>query len=131
MQDVKRYQRGDSRFVQAQRVWLILTGRSVWIRETLTYGDLAEIMGYSRQAGVTLSTPLGIVGKFCLAQDIPSLVSLVVRGDTGEPGPGVIFSPKRTLNAEQRLVLGFDWYSVRVPSTKMLREAWSKLDNDD
>ena len=55
-----RYQTGDRVYVQAQRIWLILSSHAVLRREIrcngfrkglVGYGDLAELMGKDRRGG--------------------------------------------------------------------------------
>ena len=129
---IRRYAAGDRLPVQAQRIWLILTGfvsgrpgpRKTDAR-TMTYGELAERMGHSdRRAGHTLGRQLGIVGHYCLMNGLPALNAIVVNQDTGEPGGDVVLTPPGDFRREVRAIYNTDWYAVGVPSTGTLRKVW-------
>jgi hypothetical protein len=131
---VKHFGRGDRVYVQAQQVWLILVGfvmnseRNPKRPATLTYGDLAERMGYpDRRAGHTLSRQLGIVGKLCTLNDLPALNAIVVNQDTLLPGADVLLRPGKSVKEEQSAIMKTDWNSVRVPTTGTFRRAWEIL----
>lgn len=131
---LRRYAAGDRLHVQAQRIWLILTGfvkgatRSAGDEVTMRYGELAMHMGYADgRAGHMLGRQLGIVGNCCLQNGLPALNSIVVNATTGVPGHDVVLGPGRTVRQEQRAVLTFDWYSVGVPTTGMLRTVWEGM----
>jgi hypothetical protein len=130
---IRAYARGDRVYVQAQRIWLILSGfvssplRKAGDRETITYGELAERMGYVPRAGHTLGRQLGIVGKCCLENGLPALNSIVVTALEGAPGDEVVLKPGRKIKQEQRAVHQQDWYQVGVPSTGMLRRVWEGM----
>jgi len=130
---IRAYARGDRLYVQAQRIWLILTGfvssplREKGDRKTITYGELAERMGYDPRAGHTLGRQLGIVGKCCLENDLPALNAIVVTALEGAPGDEVVLKPGRKIKQEQRAVHEQDWYEVGVPSTGMLRRVWEGM----
>lgn len=91
----------------------------------MTYGELALRMGYAdTRAGHMLGRQLGIVGHYCLMNDLPALNALVVNKDTGEPGGDVVLTPKRDFRAELKAIYNTDWYTVGVPSTGTLRKVW-------
>jgi hypothetical protein len=131
---LKRFQRGDRLYVQAQQIWLILVAfvmsRSKDARKrTTTYGEVARAMGYpDAQAGHMLGRQLGIVGKLCALNDLPTLNSIVVTKSTNAPGHEVFLRKGRTVAQEQSDVLEFDWYSVRVPTTGTFRKVWELND---
>jgi hypothetical protein len=133
MSKLRRYAVGDRIYVQAQRIWLVLTGfvsspiRKPSDPETITYGELAVAMGMDPRAGVTLGRQLGIVGRFCLDNDLPALNAIVVNAETGFPGDYVVLSPGKTARKEQKAVLVQDWYEVGVPTTSQLRKVWEGL----
>ena len=91
---IRRFGRGDRLHVQAQRIWMILAGHVSGNGErrrrgelTLTYGELALRMGYDdTRAGHMLSRQLGIVGEYCLLNDLPALNAIVVNSKTGVAG---------------------------------------------
>ena len=129
---IRRYAIGDRLPVQAQRIWLILTGyvcgRPAPIRasdRTMTYGELAERMGHAdRRAGHMLGRQLGIVGHYCLMNGLPALNAIVVNQDTREPGGDVVLTPKRDFRGEVKAIYQTDWYTVGVPSAGTLRKVW-------
>ena len=94
---IRRFGRGDRLHVQAQRIWMILAGHVSGSGErrrrgelTLTYGELALRMGYDdTRAGHMLSRQLGIVGEYCLLNDLPALNAIVVNSKTGVAGEDV------------------------------------------
>lgn len=133
----KLYQRGDRLYVQAQQIWLILSafvqfappqsGQSLR-RKTLTYGDLAREMGFEDgRAGHTLGRQLGIVGQYCIFNDLPPLNVIVVTAATGEPGDEVLLRKGRTVRDEQKAVMAQRWFDVRVPTTGTLRQVWEAM----
>lgn len=130
---IRRYARGDRIHVQAQRIWLILTGY-VSGRELsssnprlMTYGELAVRMGYTSRAGLTLGRQLGIVGNYCIMNGLPPLNSIVVNVITEEPGKRVVLSPGKSFNKDMRAVYQQDWYKVGVPTTGTLRKVWEAM----
>lgn len=85
------------------------------------YGDVAEAIGDSRNAGRTLSEPLGILAKFCAHNEVPLINTLVVNAETGIPGHGVITDGTKSLGDQQREALEFDWLNYRSPTTRTLK----------
>lgn len=132
---IRRYGQGDRLPVQAQRIWLILSGHvsgrtnpPSQNARTLTYGELALRMGYAdTRAGHMLSRQLGIVGHYCLMNDLPALNAMVVNATTNEPGGDVVLTPGRSFREELRAIYQQDWYSVGVPSTGTLRKVWEAM----
>ncbi len=121
---IKRTKTGDRHYEQAHQIWVILVafvmgrrfGFSLTGPRKLTYGDLAIQMGYyDRRAGHTLGRQLGLIGKHCVNNDIPTLNVVVVNQITGEPGNEVIVRPGMTVADEQDAIFEFDWFSLRVP----------------
>lgn len=132
---IRRYGPGDRLPVQAQRIWLILSGY-VSGRDTpppqrartLTYGELALRMGYAdTRAGHMLSRQLGIVGHYCLMNELPALNAIVVNAVTGEPGGDVVLTPDRSFREELRAIYRQDWYEVGVPTVGTLRKVWEAM----
>ncbi len=131
---MKLYGKGDRRDIQAQQIWVIVSSYvrhevggclkadgSTLDNGIITYGRLAELMGMSRQAGRTLGIPLGIVGQFCLENDLPALNAVVVNQETGLPGDHVVLGPGRSVEEEQALILKTNWFSIRPPSARDFR----------
>ena len=132
---IRRYGPGDRLPVQAQRIWLILSGHvsgpanpPTQAARTVTYGELALRMGYAdTRAGHMLSRQLGIVGHYCLMNDLPALNVMVVNATTNEPGGDVVLTPGRSFREELRAIYRQDWYAVGVPSTGTLRKVWEAM----
>jgi hypothetical protein len=131
---IRRYGAGDRLHIQAQQIWLILAAfvsgptRKPTDEKTMTYGELAELMGYSdRRAGHTLSRQLGIIGQYCLLNELPALNAIVVTQNTGVPGDEVVLSDGRTVKQEQKAVMAQDWLQLGVPTTGTLRKVWASM----
>jgi hypothetical protein len=131
---VKSFQRGDRLYVQAQQIWLILVAFAMYAprkpggRATITYGELALRMGHEDpRAGHTLGRQLGIVGEFCIGNNLPALNVIVVGQATGQPGEHVVLREGFTVAQEQRDVLKHNWFSVRVPTTGTFRQVWESM----
>jgi len=136
---MKTYKRGDRIPVRAQQIWLILTAHAVlkpnrdyeegggwsgWGLGLITYGDLAEQMGMDRQAANTLSKHLGVVGLFCQQESLPPLNVIVVNGDSGQPGFGVVET--KGFEKDQERVWSTDWFSFRPPTIRALRAVYDE-----
>lgn len=132
---LKEYARGQRIYVQAQQIWTVL---GAWVRLTprpgpdepalIEYGQLATLMGYEDpRAGHTLGRGLGIVGHFCLENDLPALNVIVVDRRTQQPGFGVVCSDGRSIFEEQMAVMNTDWFMFRPPTTGTLREVWERM----
>lgn len=121
-------QSGERQYARAQRIWQVLIGyvmfgqdRSGKGKGIITYGDLAEILGYDRRAAVTLREPLGYIHRFCEQNSLPQLNAVVVREDTGIAGWEDMFPDKKRHLEEQKKVRKYDWFSVRVPQAGTLK----------
>ena len=134
--DIRRYGRGDQLHVTAQRVWTILVSLAQAARlpdvtvkrrprsaPTITYGELADLVGRGFQAGRTLSRELFIVGEYCKRNGLPCLNAMVVYKD-GDCGGGVVLSAADT-RAERRAIAGVDWFEYGVPTTGTLRKLYA------
>ena len=109
-----------SRAERAMQVWLILVG-AAHNRQTLTYGILAEILGF-KGAGV-LGHTLGHIMHYCREENLPALTVLVVNQETGLPGAGLT---ETDLNAEREAVFDFKWYGIIPPTPADLAGAYSR-----
>lgn len=132
--EIRRFSQGDRIYVQAQQIWIILVSFvSTPLRrpnhpKTITYGEVAELMGYpDRRAGHMLSRQLGIVGNYCLMNDLPALNSIVVNQLTGDPGGDVVLGQGNSVAQEQNAVLRLNWLSVGVPTPGTLRKVWEQM----
>jgi hypothetical protein len=131
---IRRYGAGDRLHVQAQQIWLILAAfvsgptRRSMDAKTMTYGELAERMGYpDRRAGHMLSRQLGIVGQYCVSNGLPALNAVVVNQTTGVPGDEVVLSEDRTVKQEQNAVMAQNWLQLGVPTTGTFRKVWAAM----
>lgn len=143
---LKHFAQRDRLYVQAQQIWLILVGfvmygcdRGAGRPPTITYGDVAIKMGYEDgRAGRTLSRQLGIINSYCVQNEVPVLNSIVVMQSTGLPATELslgyeddgLVEPETALQRlmkEQRAVMDYDWFSVRVPTTGTFRKVWESL----
>lgn len=52
---------------------------------------------------------------------------IVVNQTTGLPGDHVVLRDGFTVPQEQREVLKYDWFSVRVPTTGTFRQVWESM----
>lgn len=119
---------GDRNYVRAQRIWQVLVGYVKFKQNIsgidegiITYGDLAALLGYSRQAGRTLAEPLGYIHRFCKHNDLPQLNAIVVRRDTEIAGWEEMFPDEKKHKEEQEKVKEYDWFSVRPPTAGALK----------
>ena len=94
---------------------------------TITYGEVAERMGYDRRAGQTLARQLGIIGHYCLLNDLPALNAIVVNELSGEPGDDVVVTEGRSPKEERKAVTATDWLKYGVPTTGALRKVWAAI----
>ena len=125
---IKHFCAGDRLYVQAQQIWIVLISFVMSEnreKETITYGDLALKMGKKdKLAGHTLGRQLGIVGQLCVLNGLPALNVVVVNQKTDKPGGGVVLSNGKTVEEEQKAVMGKNWFELRVPTTGMFRQVW-------
>lgn len=132
----KHYQKGDPLYVQAQQIWCILTGFAMQrkypfddrgsqsgICELIAYGELAEIMGRPG-GGNMLGRQLGIVGRYCVMNNLPPLNIIVVNKNSELPGDGAVLRSGRTIEDEMSAVASFDWFTVRPPTIGALRKVY-------
>lgn len=132
----KHFGKGDPLYVQAQQIWSILTG-FVMVRkypvlddrvrhqfcDLIAYAELAEIIGRPGSQN-TLSRQLGIVGHYCVMNDLPPLNIIVVNKNSELPGDGAVLRKGRTVHDEMRAVGEFNWFSVRPPTVGALRKVY-------
>ena len=129
------YAPGDRIYAQAQQIWMILVGIVIahqvggakGLPATITYGDVAELMGKGRQAGRTLTRQLWMIGEYCRDNGIPTLNSIVVNRETGLPGHDVVLSSGNTAADEIRNVSRYEWAKVRIPSIATFRDVWDQI----
>lgn len=123
---------GARRYEQAHFIWIALSG---WIThqkgETITYGELAELLGYDAQAGRTLAEALGMVSLYCLYNDLPPLSCIVVAKNSNTPGWEGMIPNGSSLTKEQKKVWKTKWHLFRTPSPGTFRRVKEELKWDD
>lgn len=120
---------GARRYEQAHAIWNVLSGLVLHKdKATITYGELAELLGYPSKAGITLSEALGIVSTYCLYNDLPPISVLVVEKNSGIPGWLGMIPEGSTYKKEQKKVHKTKWYLFRTPTVGTLRRVREELD---
>ena len=126
----RRLKRGIRVWDQAEQIWLILIAVAMLEKQTgkktITYGDLAERLGYDRKAGITLARALDLIGRMCLKSGCPPL-NVIVVAQHGAPGAEVILRSGSTVEADQRDVLKEDWITWRAPSAGSFRMLYQEI----
>jgi hypothetical protein len=115
----RRLLRGARVWDQAEQVWVVLTAvamaKQTGKKKTVTYGELAEWMGYNPAEGYTLVPALTLVGQMCLATKLPPLNVLVVTKHGQQPGDELVLGPGFTVAKAQKAVLSVNWFEWRAP----------------
>lgn len=120
---------GARRPEQAHAVWNVLSGFVLFEKnKTITYGELAQLLGYEARAGRTLTEALGIVSFYCLHNGLPPLSCIVVSKMTGRPGWEGMIPQDSTLEFEQERVWNTEWHLYRTPSVNTFRKARENFD---
>lgn len=133
---VKFFGKGDALYVQAQQIWITLSGFVMMksylafdakaqrgLPDLMYYSELAVRMG--RPGGQNmLSRQLGIVGHYCVLNDIPPLNIIVVNKDSELPGDGAVLREGRTVGEEMNAVSEFNWLAVRTPTIGAFRKIY-------
>ena len=103
---------------RALEVWQVLTGKAL-NRQTLTYEDLADILGMRSGLAVTSFVP--VVGQFCEKYGLPPLTVLVVLKGHGRPGSGF---PENlgNLDVAREKVFEYPWFRVLPPTPEQLKQ---------
>ena len=86
------------------------------IEGTIHYGYIGRQLGASAQAVDGLY--LVPIYRYCRANDLPNLVSIVVKKDTDEPGIG--WASQQTLKSEREEVYAFLWRNQPTPTAEQL-----------
>ena len=123
---------GSRREEQAHFIWIALSSWCLFNKnKTITYGELAKLIGYSAQAGRTLAEALGTVSLYCLYNNLPPLSCIVVAKNSNSPGwEGMILSGS-SLEKEQERVWSTSWNLYRTPTVGTLRKTREELNWDD
>ena len=123
---------GARRYEQAHFIWNAL---AAWVKynkdRTITYGELAEILGYERRTGVTLAHALALVSQYCLYNDLPPISCIVVSRTTKKPGWEGLVSGGSSLKREQRRVWQTPWHLFRTPTVGTFRRVKEEFDWND
>lgn len=140
------------KFARAVQAWVIVTGfvtlsqssrLKVRIRKSeippnltnkfksgiINYGMVNDLM--KREPfpwNIRLGDELGMIGDYCLQNDLPLLNTVVVSKETGEPSTEnekLLFSGGRSsVSEEQQAVLNYDWFAIRIPTIRQIRLAY-------
>lgn len=111
---------------RAVQIWQILVSKS-YNRQTMTYGDLADTLGYSG-AG-TLGRQLGHIMFFCSQNSLPPLTVLVVNLETGLPGDG--FQHESEIHALREAVYSYNWFNLVPPLGLDFVHSWESAENNN
>jgi hypothetical protein len=129
---LRYFKKGDRIYVRASQIWLILVAQVMGSKShnqqaTITYGDLAVLMGYNRNFSLALGKYLYLVGAMCEENGIPCLNYVVVNKD-GHPGIGVHLgkTPKDHEN-EVKKIYDFDWFGLKIPSPGSFRKIYENI----
>ena len=106
-----------TRSKRALQIWIVLVA-CAYNRQTLTYTDLADRIGYQDVRPVI--PVLNYIWQYCSQHDLPPLTGLVVNKNTGLPGEGM---GDYTL-ADQEIVFNYNWYSVVPPSPEAFEQSY-------
>jgi putative restriction endonuclease len=92
-------------------LWPVIT-KSAGARETLTYGQLAPLIGTNP---LNVGRALGPIQDFCLEMRLPPLTAIVIGKNSNVPGSGFIAWDVDDLPTAQALVFDEDWRKVPNP----------------
>jgi len=104
---------------RALQIWQILICKA-HNHQTITYGDLAELLGY-RGAGI-VGHKLEPILDYCNVHGLPQLTCLVVNSGTGLPSPKSDLV-QTTSHAEREKVYQYNWYNLVPPTPQEFDEA--------
>lgn len=100
---------------RALQIWQILISAAN-NRKTLTYGMLADMLGYKGAGG--LGSQLEPIMRYCHQNHLPPLTVLVVNKGTGLPGVGLTGAE---LNADRESVFQYEWHKIYPPTLEELK----------
>ena len=101
------------------KTYLVLIGHAEH-RQTTNYRRLSDRTGAGGARAVASHAER--IHHWCEANGLPSLATLAVRADSGEPGES--FSGDRSaVNRERELAFSHDWYGHAPPTIQELRDA--------
>jgi hypothetical protein len=102
---------------RALRIYLLLIGLAE-NRRTITYTDLGKRIEYGRRS---LNRPLGCIMRWCKANRLPALTSIVVL-KTGLPGEGLSAIDVKKAPKAHSKVFQEDWSCYAPPTVEELEE---------
>lgn len=112
------FEQGQPGTLRAQQVWQILTAIA-YDRKTITYGQLAERMGYPPGVvGPFMNNFLNPVALYCQSNNLPILPVLVVSEITGQPGGGIDqYVGRERIDGERERVFQTNWHLIVPPTS--------------
>jgi len=127
---LKKFERGQTVHDRAAHIWQVLVPWVTWKMQVdglepglITYGRLAQELGFTPQAGRTFGRPLGAIAAFCSQNGLPALNAVVVRKDTEMAGDGVVTAEFEDPQVEAKAVLSHDWRAYKMPTPRQFRTA--------
>jgi hypothetical protein len=114
-----RFDETPTNAARALQCYLLLIG-CARRRETMTYKQLRELLGYDRGAEHTMGDRLAPLHWWCQSNGLPALTSLVVNEETGLPGIG--FYAAADVPREQQRVFAYEWHRLYPPEVQRLEE---------
>ncbi|RWR08474.1 hypothetical protein [Paenirhodobacter populi] len=131
MMEYETYAEVSETYRRAPQAWQILTSWAV-LKATdssgdygpglITYTKLGNLMGYTGpMAGMNAIRPVRHIYRFCEANGLPLLSSLVIRKDHGAPGWDYE-TDDETLIQWQRDALAYDWFTIRAPEASAFKK---------
>jgi hypothetical protein len=100
------------------RRYLVLVSLA-WNNQLITYGALSQRQMKYGDGGI-LAPVLGCIMGWCHELGLPPLTTLVVNGDTGVPGGGLITVADADFPAAMQRVFKFNWFDLVPPTVAEL-----------
>ena len=103
----------------AQRIWQVLVG-AAHRRQVITYQQLADMVdvGPAGTGAGVMGQFLGPVMKYCDAEGLPALTTIVVKHSTGAPGDGLTTS--KDFEVDRELAFDYAWFKRNPPTVEEL-----------
>ncbi len=119
-----------TRAERAAQIWQILVA-AAHHRQVLTYEIVADLigMGPAGKGAGTLAQSLGLIMRYCKANELPPLTVLVVNKQTGQPGSGLVTIQE--LHSDREKVFAYKWLRRRPPQTHELQEHERAVEQPD
>lgn len=129
--ELKNFENGQTIYERSSHIWQVLVPWVTWKMDDrttpglITYGRLAEELGYNASMGRLLAQPLSAIAAFCGAVAVPKLNVVVVSRETGQPGAAWL-DDHPEIGKDIADVLSHDWRRYRVPPPRQFRSAWEE-----